>query len=362
MENLGEKIDFSFFKNKRVMITGNTGFKGSWMTMVLLKCEAKVYGYALKANVDSLFNELRLEDKIIQKYGDIRDINLLEQFMLDVKPDIIIHMAAQPLVRKSYLDPVNTYEVNVMGTVNVLEVSRKIDCLHSIVNVTTDKVYKNNEWHWGYRENDILNGYDPYSNSKSCSELVTDCYKKSYFNQNKVAVSTCRAGNVIGGGDFAEDRIIPDCVRAVMSGKKIKIRNPKSIRPYQYVLEPVVAYLQIAMCQYIDYNLNGEYNIGPQDTDCIDTLTLVKYFCESWGEESVKWEVKADFNGGHEAGLLKLDISKVYNVFKWKPQYTVYEAIEKTVEWSKEYAKKNDVYETTCKQVVEYLSARNIIY
>lgn len=257
---------YNFFKGKRIFITGHTGFKGSWMSMVLLRFGAEVMGYALKPPTEpSLFNILELKKYIHSKIADIRDLDTLKKAIILFKPEIVIHMAAQPIVRESYKIPVQTYETNVMGTVNVLEAIRKCESVKSFVNVTTDKVYFNREWDWGYREIDEINGFDPYSNSKSCSELVTSGYRNSFFQERDISISSCRAGNVIGGGDFSKDRIIPDCIKAAVSGNSIIIRNPDSIRPYQHVLEPIMAYLCVAGEQYDHKELEGVYNVGPDE-------------------------------------------------------------------------------------------------
>lgn len=262
VERLMDKLDF--YNGKTVLVTGHTGFKGSWMCKVLAMHGANVVGYSLKPPTKpSLFEAASIESEIVSIIGDIRDLKKMNETMQKYRPEIVIHMAAQPIVRESYADPVYTYETNVMGTVNICEAVRLCDSVKSFVNVTTDKVYKNNEWEWGYCETDALDGYDPYSNSKSCSELVTSSYIKSFLKSNGVAVSTCRAGNVIGGGDFAKDRIIPDCVRAMETGEKIIVRNPYSTRPYQHVLEPVVTYLTLAAMQYETPSLAGNYNVGP---------------------------------------------------------------------------------------------------
>lgn len=268
-----------FYKNKKVLVTGHSGFKGAWMCKVLEMAGADVTGYALEPPTSpNLFEMADLENKMNSIVGDIRDLNHLKKVFEQTQPEIVIHMAAQPIVRESYRNPVYTYETNVMGTVNVLECIRINSCVKSFINVTTDKVYLNKEWKWGYRENEELNGFDPYSNSKSCSELVTSSYINSFFQDRDVAITTCRAGNVIGGGDFAVDRIVPDCVRAVENNKDIIIRNPFSIRPYQHVLEPVIAYLMIAKAQYEDKSLAGNYNVGPDDMDCWTTGNLVNLF------------------------------------------------------------------------------------
>lgn len=354
-------FDLDFYRDKKVLITGHTGFKGSWMCEVLLKAGANVYGYALKPEEESLWNILDLERKTETCYGDVRDLKTLTEFVEKVQPEIVIHMAAQPLVRLSYEEPAYTYETNVMGTVNILEAIRKTDSVKSFVNVTTDKVYKNKEWVWGYREDEELNGYDPYSNSKSCSELVTSSYKNSFFNTEtggrKVAITTCRAGNVIGGGDFAKDRIIPDCIRAAYKKEDIVVRNPYSTRPYQHVLEPVVAYLMIAKEQYEDITKAGNYNIGPNETDCYSTGDIVDAFVCEWAKqtgESIKWINKHD-GGPHEANFLKLDCSRVKKTFGWRPVWTVKEAMEEIVEWHKAYQDKRDMENATLTQIKKYL-------
>ena len=268
-----------------------------------------------------------------------------------VRKEIVLHLAAQPIVRDSYKDPVYTYETNVMGSVNILECVRLNPCVKSFLNVTTDKVYENREWEYGYREVDRLDGYDPYSNSKSCSELVTHSYKKSFFADGHCAISTCRAGNVIGGGDFANDRIVPDCVRAAMAKKPIIVRNPHSTRPYQHVLEPLAAYLMVAKAQYEDGKYAGYYNVGPDDKDCVTTGELVDMFCNAWGN-GLSWENKSD-GGPHEANFLKLDCSKLKTTFGWHPRYGVKEAIGLTVEWCQEYEKNGDVVAVMDRQIAE---------
>ena len=281
-------IDLKWYKGKKVLVTGHTGFKGSWLCYILANAGAKVTGYSLEAPTNpSLFEICKIEERINSIIGDIRDLNHLKQVFEEVQPEIVFHLAAQPIVRDSYKDPVYTYETNVMGTVNICECVRLNPCVKSFLNVTTDKVYENKEWEWGYRENEPLDGFDPYSNSKSCSELVTHSYINSFFQQMEVAVSTARAGNVIGGGDFANDRIVPDCVRAAKDGKDIIVRNPHSTRPYQHVLEPLNIYLTIAKEQYEDKKYAGFYNVGPDDRDCITTGELVDIFCTKWGQDYI---------------------------------------------------------------------------
>ena len=328
------ELDLNFFRGKRVLVTGHTGFKGSWMCKILKNAGAEVTGYSLEPPTKpSLFECANISDGMDSVIGDIRDLDNLKKCFDRVQPEIVIHLAAQPIVRDSYKEPVYTYETNVMGTVNILECVRLSSSVKSFLNVTTDKVYKNNEWEWGYRENEPLDGFDPYSNSKSCSELVTHSYKDSFFADGRVAISTARAGNVIGGGDFANDRIIPDCIRAALEHRDIIVRNPHSTRPYQYVLEPVMAYLMIAAAQYVAGSYAGYYNVGPDECDCFRTGALVDLFCNNWGED-MKWINKYD-GGPHEANFLKLDCSRLKSVFDWKPVWNLGEAVKRTVEWSK---------------------------
>lgn len=347
--------ELDFYRGKTVLVTGHTGFKGSWMCKVLTMHGANVIGYSLTPpTTPSLFDIAGIERSITSVIGDIRDLKRLNETMQKYKPEIVIHMAAQPIVRESYADPVYTYETNVMGTVNICEAVRLCDSAKSFVNVTTDKVYRNNEWAWGYRETDALDGYDPYSNSKSCSELVTSSYVKSFLNSKGIAVSTCRAGNVIGGGDFAKDRIIPDCVRAMETGAEIVVRNPYSTRPYQHVLEPVVTYLTLAAKQYGDPKFAGNYNVGPDDCDCVNTGDLVDLFCEKWGD-GASWKNVSEANAPHEANFLKLDCSLIKSALGWKPHWHITDAIIKTVEWSKTYLAGGDINAVMEKQINEYL-------
>ncbi len=348
-------MDLSFFKNKKILITGHTGFKGSWMSVVLVNAGAEVIGYSSCSKTElRLFDICNVKDQLTHIKGDIRDLQHLIDVFSEHKPEIVIHMAAQPIVRDSYKDPVTTYSTNVMGTVNVLEAVRQTHSVRSFLNVTTDKVYENKEWEWGYRENEPLDGFDPYSNSKSCSELVTHSYKNSFFADGRVAISTARAGNVIGGGDFANDRIIPDCVRAAIKGEDIIVRNPYSTRPYQHVLEPVFAYLMIAAKQYEDNKYAGYYNVGPDDRDCYQTGTLVDLFTKHWGC-GLKWVCRYD-GGPHEANFLKLDCSKLKSTFGWRPRWDLETAIIRTVEWSKSWDSGENVRAVMDKQIAEYLN------
>lgn len=348
-----------FYRGKRVFITGHTGFKGSWLCRILVGAGAAVTGYALPAPTQpNLFALAGLEDKMTSIIGDIRDRGSLRTAFDAARPEIVFHLAAQPIVRNSYKEPACTYETNVMGTVNILECIRYSECVRSFLNVTTDKVYQNREWVWGYREDEPLDGFDPYSNSKSCSELVTHSYLSSFFQDRNVAVSTARAGNVIGGGDFASDRIIPDCVRAVQAGSKILVRNPYSTRPYQHVLEPLFAYLMIAQRQYEDRALSGWYNVGPDECDCIRTGNLVELFCRAWGEGTA-WESHAEADAPHEANFLKLDCSKIKAAFGWNPRWHIDEAVRKTVEWSRSWMTGGNIPNEMDKEIMDYLKTTN---
>ncbi|MBR2353053.1 MAG: CDP-glucose 4,6-dehydratase [Clostridia bacterium] len=348
-------LNLNFYKGKKVFVTGHTGFKGSWMCQVLKNAGAIVTGYSQTPPTDpALFDMAHIADGMHSVIGDIRDFDSLKKCFDEAQPEIVLHLAAQPIVRDSYKDPKYTYETNVMGTVNILECVRLSNSVKSFLNVTTDKVYKNNEWEWGYRENEPLDGFDPYSNSKSCSELVTHSYKDSFFADGHVAISTARAGNVIGGGDFANDRIIPDCIRAALEHRDIIVRNPHSTRPYQHVLEPVMAYLMIAQRQYEDGAFAGYYNVGPDECDCFRTGALVDLFCRTWGED-MKWINRYD-GGPHEANFLKLDCSKLKTVFDWKPVWNLSGAVANTVEWSKCMRDGNDVAACMDRQIARFVS------
>lgn len=347
-------MGLSFYKGKRVLVTGHTGFKGAWMCRVLVDAGAILTGYSLEAPTQpNLFALAGVEDNMTSIIGDVRDLAHLMEVFDQAQPELVLHLAAQPIVRTSYEQPVYTYETNVMGTVNILECVRTHPCVKSFLNVTTDKVYENKEWAWGYRENEPLDGYDPYSNSKSCSELVTHSYKSSFFQDGRTAISTARAGNVIGGGDFARDRIIPDCVRAAADKQPIIVRNPYSTRPYQHVLEPVMAYLMIAQKQYEDPSFAGWYNVGPDDCDCVTTGELTTLFCQAWGD-GMTWENRSEVNAPHEANFLKLDCSKIKTTFGWTPRWHMQEAIQKTVEWSKVWMDGGDVPAVMRKQIREF--------
>ena len=349
------RFDPEFYKGKSVFVTGHTGFKGSWLCKMLANAGADVTGFSLMPPTEpSLFEIAGIAQEIHSIIGDIRDFDALKAVFDAAQPEIVFHLAAQPIVRDSYKDPRYTYETNVMGTVNILECVRLSDCVKSVLNVTTDKVYHNNEWAWGYRENEPLDGFDPYSNSKSCSELVTHSYKNSFFASDSVAVSTARAGNVIGGGDFANDRIIPDCVRAMAAKQVIGVRNPYSTRPYQHVLEPLAVYLMIAQKQYEDPKYQGYYNVGPDDCDCVTTGELVDMFCKYWGADA-KWENHAEANAPHEANFLKLDCSKIKATFGWKPRWHIEECMDMTTRFSKVWLNDGNVAAEMDKEIKEFM-------
>lgn len=350
------KLSLSFYKGKTVLITGHTGFKGSWLSKILIDAGANVIGYSLNPPTNpNLFDIAGIKDHMVSVIGDIRDFNLLKSVFEKYKPELVFHLAAQPIVRDSYKEPRYTYETNVMGTVNMLECVRTTNCVRSFLNITTDKVYLNKEDpNKKFKETDPLDGFDPYSNSKSCSELVTHSYRNSFFQDSNVAMSTARAGNVIGGGDFANDRIIPDAVRAIEKKQKILVRNPNSIRPYQHVLEPLYIYLLIVEAQYNDKKYSGYYNIGPDDMDCVTTGQLMDKFCAAWGT-GASWYTQ-NVGGPHEANFLRLDTTKVKDTFEWKPRWHIDEAIENIVEWTRVYFNdKGKVPEVMEKQIREFL-------
>ena len=343
---------FEFYRKKRVLLTGHTGFKGSWLSELLLTAGAEVSGYALAPEAGGLFQTIGLERRMNSITGDIRDLERLRQVFQEIKPEIVFHLAAQPLVRESYRDPVGTYSINVMGTVNVLECVRTCGSVRSVVNVTTDKVYTNREWDRGYRECDQLDGYDPYANSKSCSELITRTYIRSFLAEQGVPVSTARAGNVIGGGDLAKDRILPDCIRSAKAGKPVQIRHPQSVRPYQHVLEPLSAYLLIAKEQYRDPGKAGAYNVGPAPEDCLTTAALAELFCRNWGD-GAHWTA-TEQTGPHESGCLRLDCRHITEELGWTPRWNAGIAVEKTVLWTKHVDSGRSAREITDRQITSY--------
>lgn len=352
----------NFFQKKRVFITGHTGFKGAWLCLWLTKMGAEVTGYALEPPTKpSLFEVCQVENLINSIHGDVRDSERLLAAMQEASPEVVIHMAAQPLVRDSYRLPVETYEINVMGTVNLLEAVRHTDSVRVVINVTTDKVYENKEWVWGYRENDPLGGYDPYSSSKACSELVTAAYRNSYFNperyhEHRVAVATVRAGNVIGGGDWAVDRLVPDCMRALLAGEKIVIRNPHAIRPWQHVLEPLYGYMMLAQRLYHEGpRFAGSWNFGPPEQDARTVDWIVQKMCEMWGGDASFTLDTGDHP--HEASYLKLDCAKARAELKWTPHWPLDTALKKITQWYQAYQSDEDIAAVCMRQIKEYEQA-----
>ncbi|MBE7090440.1 MAG: CDP-glucose 4,6-dehydratase [Clostridiales bacterium] len=349
----------SFYKGKRVLLTGHTGFKGSWMLAALHKFGAKVLGYSLAPNTTpSMFEKIGGDKLCTSIIGDISDYDKLLKAFTDFQPEIVIHMAAQPIVLESYKAPVWTYQTNVMGTVNVLEAVRHTKSVRSFVNVTTDKVYENLSLTRGYVETDALGGYDPYSNSKACSELVTKAYRSSFFNPEKfaehgVSISTCRAGNVLGGGDWADNRLIPDCVRYSLKGEPIIIRNPKAVRPWEHVMEPVFQYLKLAALQYNNVSYAGHYNIGPEVSHCKPVLDILQLFVKYF--PGATYEIHENPNAPHEASLLMLNIDKSKEVLGFRPRYSADDTIRVSVEWYTADARGEDMLAVTLRQIEDFL-------
>ena len=351
-------VNPEFWKNKSVFLTGHTGFKGGWLALWLSSMGAKVTGYALTPNTSpSLFEALSLDSVLATSHiANICDLDRLQNTVAACKPEIVIHMAAQPLVRYSYANPVETYMTNVMGTVNVLESIRKTDSVKATVVVTTDKCYENKEWVWGYRENEPMGGFDPYSNSKGCAELVTSAYRQSYFSSsasiNKVA--SARAGNVIGGGDWSEDRLIPDAIKAFEAGNTLMIRNPLATRPWQHVLEPLSGYLILAQSLFQDgEKFSSAWNFGPKDADNRSVQEVISTLCQQWGPDA-KWQQDSS-SQPHEAGLLKLDCSKASKQLRWEPKWNLETAIEKIIQWHKAYLAKENMQALTLMQIDQYI-------
>ena len=350
---------FNRYKNRRVLVTGHTGFKGSWLCLLLNQLGADVYGYALEPPTHpSLFNEARIGELMTSHISDIRNLDDLQEVMKKVQPEIVIHMAAQPLVRESYKIPVETYSINVMGTVHLLEACRNTKSVKAIVNVTTDKCYENREWHWGYRENEPMGGYDPYSNSKGCSELVTSAYRNSFFNpkdyeKHGVAIASARAGNVIGGGDWADDRLIPDFIRSITKDEKVLIRSPYAIRPWQHVLEPLTGYLTLAAKLYTEGVQYAQgWNFGPEDSDAQNVEWITNTICQLWGE-GASFEIDQNPQP-HEANYLKLDSSKAKAKLKWVPKWNIETTLKSIVDWNKAYLCGENIREVTINQINQY--------
>jgi CDP-glucose 4,6-dehydratase len=358
MENLGGlkgKVNPTFWKGKKVFITGHTGFKGSWLSLWLQDMGAIVKGYSLEPNSNpNLFTQAKVAQNMESVIGDITNLKDISESMSAFNPEVLIHMAAQPLVRLSYQEPVLTYATNVMGTVNVLEAARKCSNLKAIVSVTTDKCYENKEWAWGYRENEPMGGHDPYSSSKGCAELVTAAYRKSFFNDTSpVFLASARAGNVIGGGDWAEDRLIPDILRAFEKNESVIVRNPLATRPWQHVLEPLSGYLVLAQHLYEDGCKYTEgWNFGPKDEDCKPVSWILDKMVTKWGN-GVSWELDKN-NNPHEAGYLKLDCSKAAMQLNWHPKWNLEYTLESIINWHQNYLSGKNIQEQCLLEIAKY--------
>lgn len=358
MESMGRlngKVNPYFWKGKKVFITGHTGFKGSWLSLWLQDMGAIVKGYALEPNTTpNLFTEANVGQNMDSEIGDITDLKRITDSMIAFNPEVLIHMAAQPLVRLSYKEPVLTYATNVMGTVNVLEAARKCSKLKAIVSVTTDKCYENKEWAWGYRENEPMGGHDPYSNSKGCAELVTAAYRKSFFNESSTAfLASARAGNVIGGGDWSDDRLIPDILKAFEKNEPVIVRNPMSTRPWQHVLEPLSGYLVLAQHLYEDGSTYAEgWNFGPKDEDCKPVSWILDKMVTKWGK-GASWELDKN-NNPHEAGYLKLDCSKAAMQLNWRPKWNLEDTLESIINWHQHYLSGKNIKEQCLLEIAKY--------
>lgn len=349
----------SFWYGKKVFLTGHTGFKGSWMSLWLQQLRAEVTGYALApSTTPSLYDVAHVAQGMTSIIGDIREGAMLADAMRQAAPEIVIHMAAQPLVRRSYVDPVETYSTNVMGTVHLLEAVRQTPSVRAVVNVTTDKCYENKEWIWGYRENEPMGGFDPYSSSKGCAELITAAYRNSFFNasQHPVALATARAGNVIGGGDWADDRLIPDILRAIQAGLPVNIRNPHATRPWQHVLEPVSGYLALAAKLYIQGPAFAEaFNFGPAEEDVKPVQWIVEQLTQQWGA-GASWQLDEGAHP-HEARYLKLDCSKARTALGWSPRWNLGQALQAITTWHKAHHHDQDMRAVCLHQIKEYSAA-----
>ena len=349
-------IDRYFWQGKKVLITGHTGFKGSWLSLWLQLLGAEILGYSLPAPTEpSLFELAMIGKGMTSVVGDVRDLDHLVRVVVDFQPEIVFHMAAQPLVRYSYENPVETYGVNIMGTVHLLEAVRRVDTVRSLVNITSDKCYENREWVWGYREQESMGGYDPYSSSKGCAELVTAAYRNSFFSaDSQTAIATARAGNVIGGGDWSSDRLIPDILRAINNKQTIIIRNPQAIRPWQHVLDPLAGYLLLAEKLYLGSgDFRSGWNFGGSDQDTQPVEWIVATMLELWGDAGVSWECDS-IPQPHEANYLKLDCSKAKAHLGWEPQLDLTTALAWVVEWTKAWAKGANMGEFTKQQILDY--------
>lgn len=356
LESLVVMASKRFWQGKRVLITGHTGFKGSWLSLWLQSLGAKVCGVALDPPTEpSLFKEANVEQDMESIIADIRDLDSVQNVFQNFKPEIIFHMAAQPLVRHSYENPIETYSTNVLGTVNVLEAARHSKTAKAIINITTDKCYENREWVWGYREEEPMGGHDPYSSSKGCSELVSAAYRNSYFKAMNIGLATARAGNVIGGGDWATDRLVPDILDAITQGKPVLIRNPKAVRPWQHVLEPLSGYLTLAESLLKKpHHFDQAFNFGPKDDDSLPVLDIVRKLTDKWGD-GAEWLIDSNENP-HEANYLKLDISKARMQLGWNPRWSLDKALTRIVDWQRAWLSKSDMKKITLEQIKEFMS------
>jgi len=355
-------VDPNFWLSKNVLITGHTGFKGTWLSIWLQMMGANVSGISLNPLYEpSLFYESGIENSIRSYISDIRDHKAMKSFIQDINPEVVIHMAAQPLVRDSYENPIKTYETNVMGTISILESIRDLQNIRAFINVTTDKCYENNEWCWGYRETDALGGHDPYSASKACSEIITKSYERSFFHNMQIGVATVRAGNVIGGGDWSKDRLIPDVLYSLQKKESLIIRNPNSTRPWQHVLEPLAGYLILAERLYLENSsFSGAWNFGPNDSDARPVSWIVERMSEKWGcEPNYLFDNKEN---PHEANFLKLDISKSKNFLQWEPRWSIDNSLDKVIEWHKEWIEGKDIRKLCEEQIKSFLNTNNKVF
>lgn len=358
---MNDLINRDFWQGKKVLLSGHTGFKGSWLALWLSEMGAEVSGVALKpASTPNLFELLKLDQRINSYIGDVREIKFVQTVFEKTEPEIIFHLAAQALVRHSYRDPVETYSTNVLGTLSMLEAARRASSVKVFINVTSDKCYENQEWHWGYRENDVLGGYDPYSSSKACAELLTSAYRRSFFsakeNDNKPGLASVRAGNVIGGGDWAEDRLIPDIIREFVNNKAVCIRNPNAIRPWQHVLEPLSGYMLLAQLIFNQPKVYAQaWNFGPADRDARTVGWVAEKVRKYWGSGQI--DIVKQGNNWHEAAYLKLDCSKAANKLKWRPRWSLEQALEYTVTWYQAYYSKQSIEKLTLQQINSYINS-----
>jgi CDP-glucose 4,6-dehydratase len=352
------RVDTAFWRGRRVFLTGHTGFKGSWLALWLQSMGAEVHGYALAPPTSpNLFDTARVADGMHHALGDIRDFESLRAALQCCRPDVVLHLAAQSLVRLSYAQPMETYNINVMGTVHLLEAVRQAGSVRAVVNVTTDKCYENREWVWGYREDDPMGGHDPYSNSKGCSELVTSAYRRSFLAEAGIALASARAGNVIGGGDWALDRLVPDVLRSLQAMEQVLVRNPHAVRPWQHVLEPLSGYLLLAqrLCTQGAVAHAEGWNFGPRDEDARPVQWVVDHLCEAWGDGAT-WTLQPG-DHPHEASYLKLDISKARQRLQWAPRWALDTALTRVTEWHRAWLARQDMHAVCLQQISQYSSA-----